>query len=50
MHHLRRVGDLRSVLAVWKQSGWRRKTIVLCPSCRTTVSGRKYARTESRVH
>jgi RNA-directed DNA polymerase len=50
MHHLRRVADLRSVLAVWKQSGWRRKTIVLCPPCRTTVSGRKHARTESRVH
>ncbi|WP_430649046.1 hypothetical protein [Bradyrhizobium niftali] len=51
MHHLRRLGDLRSgSLTVWKRSGWRRKTIVLCPSCRTAVSGREHARTESRVH
>lgn len=51
MHHLRRLGDLRSgSLTVWKRSGWRRKTIVLCPSCRVTVSGREHARMESRVH
>ena len=51
MHHLRRVQDLRSgSLTVWKQSGWRRKTIVLCPSCRATVSGRKQTHVESRVH
>ncbi|WP_371740011.1 hypothetical protein [Bradyrhizobium sp. CCBAU 51765] len=51
MHHLRRLGDLRSgSLTVWKRSGWRRKTIVLCPSCRAAVSGREHARTESRVH
>jgi len=42
MHHLRRVQDLRNgSLTVWRQSGWRRKTIVLCPSCRAAVSGRK---------
>ncbi|MDU6728554.1 MAG: group II intron reverse transcriptase/maturase, partial [Bradyrhizobium sp.] len=51
MHHLHRLGDLRSgSLTVWKRSGWRRKTIVLCPSCRAAVSGREHARTESRVH
>ncbi|MCC8950240.1 RNA-directed DNA polymerase [Bradyrhizobium sp. Arg62] len=51
MHHLRRLGDLRSgSLTVWKRSGWRRKTIVLCPSCRVAISGREHARTESRVH
>lgn len=51
MHHLRRVQDLRSgSLTVWKQSGWRRRTIVLCPSCRTAVSGRTQTHVESRVH
>jgi hypothetical protein len=51
MHHLRRLGDLRCAsLTVWKRSGWRRKTIVLCPSCSVTVSGREHARMESRVH
>lgn len=51
MHHLRRVRDLRSgSLIVWKRSGWRRKTIVLCPTCRATVSGRQYSHMESRVH
>jgi RNA-directed DNA polymerase len=51
MHHLRRVRDLRSgSLIVWKRSGWRRKTIVLCPSCRATVSGREHSHMESRVH
>ena len=42
MHHLRRVRDLRSgSRTIWKRSGLRRKTIVLCPTCRTTVSGRE---------
>jgi len=51
MRHLRRVRDLRSgTLTVWKRSGWRRKTIVLCPSCRATVSGRPKTHAESRVH
>ena len=51
MHHLRRPGDLRSgSLMVWRRSGWRRKTIVLCPSCRATVSGREHTRMEIRVH
>ena len=51
MHHLRRVRDLRSgSLTVWKRSGIRRKTIVLCPSCRATVSGREHSHMESRVH
>jgi group II intron reverse transcriptase/maturase len=51
MHHLRRIRDLRSgSLTVWKRSGIRRKTIVLCPSCRATVSGREHPHMESRVH
>jgi hypothetical protein len=51
MHHLGRVRDLRSgSLIVWKRSGLRRKTIVLRPSCRATVSGREHSHTESRVH
>ena len=51
MHHLRRVRDLRSgSLIVWKRSGLRRKTIVLRPSCRATVSGREHSHMESRVH
>lgn len=51
MHHLRRAQDLRSgSLTVWQRSGWRRKTIVLCPSCRAAVSGREQTHTESRVH
>ena len=51
MHHLRRVRDLRSgSLTVWKRSGIRRKTIVLCSSCRATVSGREHSHMESRVH
>lgn len=51
VHHLRRVQGLRSgSLTVWKQSGWRRKTIVLCRACRAGVSGRKQTHVESRVH
>ena len=51
MHHLRRLHDLQSgSLTVWKRSGWRRKTIVLCPACRATVSSRKRSHMESRVH
>lgn len=51
VHHLRRVQGLRSgSLTVWKQSGWRRKTIVLCRACRAGVSGRKQTHVESRAH
>ena len=51
MHHLRRPEDLRSgSLMAWRRSGWRRKTIALCPSCRATVSGREHSRMEIRVH
>jgi group II intron reverse transcriptase/maturase len=52
MHHFRRLRDQRGgPAAVRKRSGWRRKTIVLCPSCRLAVtSGREKTHTESRVH
>jgi RNA-directed DNA polymerase len=50
MHHLRRVRDLQSGSRMtWKRSGVRRKTIVLCPTCRVTVSNRAW-HMESRVH
>lgn len=52
MHHLRRLRDLRSgSLTIWKRAGRQRKTLVLCPSCRTDVrSCREQALAESRVH
>jgi hypothetical protein len=50
MHHLRRVRDLQSgSRTIWKRSGMRRKTIVLCPACRVAVSSRAW-HMESRVH
>lgn len=52
MHHLRRLRDLRKGQStVRTRASGRRKTIVLCPSCRASEqSGREYAHAESRVH
>jgi RNA-directed DNA polymerase len=51
MHHVRRMQDLwNERVAVSRRRGRRRKSIVLCPSCRAAMTSRRQTHTESRVH